>query len=482
MSPKGLALRLPTWGSLGVRTQILGWYVLVVAGVLALSVIAVRRSIDVATDERIDAAIAQEIAELRRISGSVVEAQREAAPAERLAAVYDAFMQANVPDRGEMFIAIVEGTPVEISADAPAPLHEDAAFVATVNALTSSAWLDVRTAAGPARVLAVPTTAQGASIGVFAVARFTKPDRLIAADAARRTTLTSIAALLAVSGLAWLVAGRVLRPLSSLATRAREVSESTLDQELEPRGATEIASLIGTFNTMLRRLRRAFRSQKQFLDDAAHELRTPLTVVRGHIELATEAAQMAATRTLVLDEIDRMARIVDDLGVIAQAEQPDFMKPAPIDLDEFLAGIVQRAQMLGPQDWRLATVPPVVVELDIQRISQALLNLAGNAARHTPPGKVVEIGAEHNDRVTRIWVRDEGEGIAAADHERVFERFARGSTQRAPGGSGGLGLAIVKAIAVAHGGHVELRSEIAKGSTFTLSLPHNPATEAAGAR
>ncbi|MEJ7844821.1 MAG: HAMP domain-containing sensor histidine kinase [Acidimicrobiales bacterium] len=239
-------------------------------------------------------------------------------------------------------------------------------------------------------------------------------------------------------------------------------------------GQDEVGELATTFNQMLDRIETAFTTQRQFVDDAGHELRTPITVVQGHLDLlGDDPEERRETIEVVQDELDRMARIVNDMLLLAKAEQPDFLRPGPVDLGELVEDVRARAVALDDRPWN-AVVPPGPVEIvaDRGRLLQALVNLVANAARHTPSGTPVTIGAAVDQAgEVVLWVRDEGPGIAPADHGRIFERFARAGTGPRPAGGAGLGLAIVSAIAEAHGGRVALASVPGGGATFSLHLP-----------
>jgi signal transduction histidine kinase len=273
--------------------------------------------------------------------------------------------------------------------------------------------------------------------------------------------------------LAWLVAGRVLAPVRSATETARKLTETDMSQRVPvPAGNDEIADLARTFNAMLDRLESAFRTQRQFLDDAGHELRTPITIIRGHLELeGDDPDERAETRAVVLDELDRMARIVNDLLVLARAEERDFLQREAVDLDVLTTDLLVKARGLADRDWRLSATGHGVVVVDRQRVTQAVMNLLDNAARHTQTGSVIDLGSELVDGEARLWVADQGPGIAPRDQARIFDRFARSHDARGRSGTAGLGLAIVKSIAEAHGGRVEVHSRPAAGARFTLIIP-----------
>lgn len=272
--------------------------------------------------------------------------------------------------------------------------------------------------------------------------------------------------------LGWWVSGRVLSPLRVLTLTAQRVGESDLSRRIPVYGYGELANLTHTFNDMLGRLETAFQTQRRLLNDAGHELRTPITIIRGHLELmqATDPKDVADTRTLALDELDRMSRLVNELILLAKQEQPDFLHIEPIDVPRLMDELFLKVQALGNRRWQLDEIATVKLYGDRQRITEAILNLADNAVRHTHPNDTIALGSRQRGTDILLWVRDTGRGIALADQTRIFERFVRVANQPRSEGAG-LGLAIVKAIAQAHGGTVELVSDLGLGATFTLVLP-----------
>jgi len=131
--------------------------------------------------------------------------------------------------------------------------------------------------------------------------------------------------LVIASMIAWLTAGRILKPLQSLTKAARSISESDLTQRIVIKGNGEVMELANTFNDMMERLEQAFMNQRQFTNDIGHELRTPITIIRGHLELMGDDPQeQRETIALVIDELDRMASLVNDLILLAKSEQPAF--------------------------------------------------------------------------------------------------------------------------------------------------------------
>jgi signal transduction histidine kinase len=221
---------------------------------------------------------------------------------------------------------------------------------------------------------------------------------------------------------------------------------------------------------MLDRLQGAFDSQTRFLDDAGHQLRTPITIVRGHVELLDDdPEQREADVALVLDELDRMDRLVADLRVLARSGRPDFLEPEDVELSQLVEEVARKAGALADRRWAVRTGPPARLRADRHRLTEALLNLVDNAVRATQPGDTVELGTAVHGATAELWVRDTGCGIDPADVPHLFERGGNRVRHR-PGGTG-LGLPIVAAIAAAHGGDVTATSVPGDGTCVRLLLP-----------
>src|SRR5699024_2840987 len=262
----------------------------------------------------------------------------------------------------------------------------------------------------------------------------------------------------------WLVAGRVLAPIRTVRKTAEQIRDSDLTRRIEVTGHDDVADLARTFNHMLDRIEEAFAAQNRFLEDAGHELRTPITIVRGHLEVMDDdPVERAQTIDLVVSELTRMGRIIDDLMMLARAERPDFLEMRPVDLTELGVDALAKMKAMAPRRWAIDEVADAVVWADGQRLTQALVQLASNAVEHTGPEDRISVGTAVADRRIRIWVSDTGSGIAPEFQQRVFERFVRGRSGHGRLGAG-LGLEIVASIATAHGGRVELDSELGRGS------------------
>jgi signal transduction histidine kinase len=478
-SPTTMSLTMATTRRLrpGFRTRVLGSFVALVAGATLAGLFFQRAVLLERLDREVEAALEQERSELVSLAGG-----RDPTTGQpfggNVRAIFDTFLQRNVPLDGEAYLTFVDGSHY-VSTPAPVALEQQPALLQRWTALEGGEWGDLSTDAGPVRYLAVALRFAGQTAGVFVTAYFLRGERDEIESSIRVAAVVMGIVLLAATAVAWFIAGRLLRPVRQLTETAESISDSDLGRRIPVEGNDEIARLAGRFNEMLGRLSGAFAAQRAFVDDAGHELRTPITIVRGHLELmGDDPADRQATVALVTEELDRMARIVDDLLLLANSEQPDFIRREPVELADLTADLLARCRALGERQWRLERSATGIVQLDRQRITQAMLNLARNAVEHTAAGSEVVVGSAWDGVEVRLWVRDHGPGIDASEQERIFERFSRGRDgSRRHSGGAGLGLAIVRSIATAHGGRVELQSAPGAGATFTvvLAAPRFPA-------
>lgn len=461
-----------------IRLRVVVGYVVLLALALTTSALIVRHVLLDRLDDDIQLQLEQEAAELRRLAGGI-DPSTGVVFGDDAESILDYFLRRSIPFRNEAFFSLVGGVPEQYSpADVPAQLLERPDLVTRWGELTEPLRLDVSTDAGPARTLAVPLVAEGENRGTLVIAWFTdeqteEVDRTIGALAA-----VGLAAVIGTSLLAWWMAGRVLRPVRELTATAEQIEHTDLTARIPVQGGDELSRLGETFNAMLDRLEASFTSNRVFLDDVAHELRTPITILRGHLELLHgEPDPMERSRTveLVTGELDRMTRYVDDLLVLAKAEQPDFLHPAPVDIGELVLDLLPRVEALGPRRWGLDELPEpgdAMVLADRDRLAQAVLALATNAVQHTDDGDVVALGVSTEGDGWRLWVRDTGPGVDPSVRHHLFERATRapGSRRQRPEGTG-LGLAIVAAIAHAHGGEVHVEDPDDGGARFVVNLP-----------
>jgi signal transduction histidine kinase len=454
----------------GFRLRVFGLLAVLLLGATASGIVLQRAVLRTRLDAEVDRAHDQEISEVRQLStGSDPETGEPFG--DDVNAIFETFLRRNVPDDDEVYLTLVDGRPFR-SSRSEVRLDQDEDLVRRWAGLSGGERGWVQTSAGPVRWLASPLTVAGEQRGVFAVATFVAEDRQEIDDTLRVEAVISLVVVAVGLAIAWSVASRLLRPVEDLTANARALDERDLSARIPVSGSDEIAELARTYNAMLDRLQRAFETQRQFVDDAGHELRTPITIIGGHLELMGEDPdERRETLALVADELDRMTRMVDDLLVLANAEQPRFIEPQETDLAELTQGLLERARPMGDRGWQIDEAATGVVLADEQRLVQATLNLLRNAVEHTGPGTEVGIGTALTGDRLAIWVRDTGPGIAPEDQDRLFERFARGAGGRRRTEGAGLGLAIVRAIAEAHGGTVSVASTPGHGARFTIEIP-----------
>ena len=422
-------------------------------------------------DAEIDGSLAQEIAEMRTLQsdGRDPETLQPFGTPDRL---LESFLSRNLPDPDEIlwgFPTVGEPSYVGTSDER---LQKSSAFTRLVGDLEQTGGTRVLSIDGNEYRIAVQPIVQGDKRAAFVVSHDVSASRTALRDLMVTYALLSALSVLLIAAIASWLAGRLLQPVRRLRETAQGITEGDLSGRLEVTGNDDLTDLQRTFNDMLDRLEDAFATQRRLLDDAAHELRTPLTVLRGHLEVVdtADAQDVEATRTLLLDEVDRMARLVSDLLLLAKAQRPDFVRAEPTDVEALTHGALERARGLGDRSWVLDAAAPALVSLDAQRITQALLQLAHNAVQHTADGDEIGIGSNVIDHRLELWVRDTGAGVPDSMRANLFDRFA----QAEPGHDGfGLGLSIVSAIAEAHGGRAELDETRPErvGATFRLVIP-----------
>ena len=299
------------------------------------------------------------------------------------------------------------------------------------------------------------------------------------------TVIGVVLVLLALASAA--VVRHGLRPLERIATTADAIAGGDLGQRVAVAdGRTEVGRLGEALNSMLARIEHAFSQQarsearlRAFVADASHELRTPLTSIRGYSELirngaASSPQDVTTAASRIEAESARLGVLVDDLLLLARLDEGRPLEVAPVDLGRVVSDAVSDVRAGAPdRAVTLSVEAPASVLGDAGRLRQVVTNLLANAVHHTPAGTPVEVVLRPlGSDGAQLVVADHGPGIAPADIERIFERFARldPSRTRASGGTG-LGLAIVRAIVEAHHGSITVVGTPGGGATFTVLLP-----------
>jgi heavy metal sensor kinase len=278
------------------------------------------------------------------------------------------------------------------------------------------------------------------------------------------------------------LANRVLKPVDRITRTAQEIGGSDLSQRINVHGEDELGRLASTLNSMIERLNAAFDRQRQFTADASHELRTPLAIVQAESTLALSKnrteAEYRKSLELVSQEINYMSAVIGKLLFLARNEVgKEPLNFEEVNLRELLTELASAFDGLTREKelrFKLNPLDEITIKGDRIKLRQLFLNILENAVRYTPNGGSIS-GSLIKDKDTAIIsISDTGIGIPPEHLPHIFERFYRvdKARSRAEGGTG-LGLAIAKYIAEAHGGKIEVESQVGKGSTFSVKLPIN---------
>ncbi|MCX7838352.1 MAG: cell wall metabolism sensor histidine kinase WalK, partial [Anaerolineae bacterium] len=332
----------------------------------------------------------------------------------------------------------------------------------------------------PLRVYIAPLIVRGQVLAAIVVAESLQGVTQTLQQLAILILAGMVAGLIVAFGVGALLAHQALAPIDHITQTAHTIARSNdLTQRIEAKPTRdEVGRLAATFNEMLERIEALFRAQQRFVADVSHELRSPLTAIRGNLDLLRrgaldDPAARAETFAAIESETARMQRLVQDLLLLAQADAGVPIEKRPVELDTLLLDVFRQVRLsAGNVKVLLGSEDQVQVLGDADRLKQLFLNLMDNAVKYTPAGGTVTLSFEREGDWVRVSVADTGIGIPAKDLPHIFDRFYRvdKARSREKGGTG-LGLAICKWIAEAHGGRIEVQSQVGKGSTFTVWLP-----------
>lgn len=284
---------------------------------------------------------------------------------------------------------------------------------------------------------------------------------------AGRTVLAALAAaIVGTLGLA-LAARRSTRALKLVSQTVRRTRLDDLSSRVKDTGGSGEVDLLGRdVNAMLDDLTRARATRDELIASVSHELRTPLAAARGHTDLLLEgrADDPGVTIARIDRELGRITRLVDDLLALSRAGDSAWLAKRLISTTEIIGSLVERLPAIGAESVEVQPVPDVRFDADLDRILQALTNLVANAVIHTPAGTKVVVTTTVADGAVKFKVSDEGPGVPPEVLERFGQAFVRGSTT-----GSGLGLAVTRAVAVAHGGSLDVTTS-SSGTTVILSI------------
>lgn len=296
-----------------------------------------------------------------------------------------------------------------------------------------------------------------------------------------------VSLLLAILLAAWITRS-ITRPLSKLAQATEAIAQGDYDYQVEPEGPQEVRSVATSFNAMAAQVKQTNQAQRDFVANVSHDLKTPITSIQGWSQALLDGAaqsprQQEKAAAVIHTESGRMARLVNQLLDVARIESGQFtLNREEIVLNHVVGRVVEQLRPVAEDNAIVLTagIPDeeLLCDADADRIAQILTNLLDNALKHTPADGLVNVQlSAASNSLAQISVQDTGSGISAADLERVFERFYQVDKSRTSQGQSlgrrsiGLGLAIVKQLVEAHGGQIQVHSEVGRGSTFVVLLP-----------
>jgi signal transduction histidine kinase len=290
-----------------------------------------------------------------------------------------------------------------------------------------------------------------------------------------RMLIIGVPVMVAVVGLTtWFAVGRALAPVEAIRREVDEISAAQLHRRVpQPKADDEIGRLAATMNLMLERLEAARNSQRRFVSDASHELRSPITTIRQHAEVALAHPDRMTAQELadvVLAEQTRMQGLVEDLLLLARADERVPLSRAPVDLDDLAFEEGHRLRATTSKRVHTSGVAAARVHGDADALHRVVRNLGENAARHASSRVDIALTDLGDDVV--LTVDDDGPGIPDAERERVLQRFVRLDEARSRDfGGSGLGLSIVDEVVRAHGGSLSITQSPLGGARIQVTLP-----------
>ena len=346
--------------------------------------------------------------------------------------------------------------------------------------------VDIRVSLQPLRAGAVGFATAGQQPAYVLVGQSAAPIAAEVRQLRLYLLFAAILSMLAALAASWVVAGRALRPLDDMTETVEAIgSARDLGRRLPAApAADEVGRLTGAFNAMMGRiddaygqLEGALDSQRRFVADASHELRTPLTSIRSNLGLLLGRRDISAVdhREALHDmdtEAQRMSRLVQDLLTLARADAGQRLELTTVDMPRLCEEVCRQARRTYDRrrfELVRKPVPPITGDADTLR--QLMWILIDNAARHTGAKGLITVVLDRGPESVQLTVTDDGEGIPAADRERVFERFYRADQARGAGGAG-LGLSIARWIVEQHGGRIRAGANPAgRGARLSIDLP-----------
>lgn len=299
--------------------------------------------------------------------------------------------------------------------------------------------------------------------------------------------------LLAIMGIVTFIIGnlfivyltkRISKPLNQISEKTKTIAEGDFDIELEVKGEDEVAKLANSIQSMTKQLKQYRDSRRHFISHISHDLRTPITYIKGYSAVMKEIppddnGDWKRNLNVIYQEAVRMENLVSDLFLLTKLEEGKIkLEKEEIPVASWLKALYEsRALMFDQKSIRHQLIiepgcEEITLLMDAYRMEQAVINIVENAIRHTPKDGQIKMFLAKSEQNAILSIEDSGAGIAEKDLPHIWDRFYKADVSRNRDKSGtGLGLAIVKEIVEAHGGSVEVKSELGKGTTFTILIP-----------
>ncbi|MGD9577990.1 MAG: sensor histidine kinase [Syntrophorhabdus sp.] len=278
----------------------------------------------------------------------------------------------------------------------------------------------------------------------------------------------------------YFMAKKALKPVDQIRRAAIKISSSNLDERIDIGGRKdELGRLAETFNAMIGRLKDAFQRINQFSIDVSHELKTPLTILKGETEVALRKEREKHDYQILLmsnlEEIDRMSCIIDDLLLLSKADMKEIkLNVEEVALRDLIMDVCMDMKVVADKknvELEASELEDIRLKGDELKLRRMLLNIVENGIKYSQVGGKVSVSSCQNNGYVKIDVKDNGIGISEEDIKYIFDRFYRADRSRKRESGSGLGLSISRWIAEAHQGSIEVISQPAQGSMFTIKLP-----------
>ena len=327
---------------------------------------------------------------------------------------------------------------------------------------------------------ASPLEIDNNNLGKLYIGQDITDDQVMLLSLMRSLSIATLIAISMMTGVIAIYVDRSIRPLKRISQitsniSAEKLSEAQVHLDNAPREVKELAE---TFDEMLTRLSESWEHQRQLLSNVSHELRTPLTIISGYLQSTlrrgnnlTEIQREALTTAS--SEADRTVQLLRDLLDLARVDSGGMhFQLEPIMVNDMVKEIIEMAGQYSDRIINLeSSANPLIIEADVNRFKQIMLNLIDNAVKYSPAPNPITLKIQQHDSKAQIQVCDKGAGIPLTQQGRIFERFYRLDEARNRAGGTGLGLSIVKTLVEGMSGNISVRSQLGEGTTFTVCFP-----------